>query len=1083
MGSTRCFWLSLVLSVVLLAMFVGESQTYGQDAKDRAKVELVPNVSHSAEVPSVAFSPDGARLVSGSSDMTLKLWDGASGQLIRTFQGHFGRVTSVAFSSDGTRLLSGSSDMTLRLWDAASGQLVRTFQGHAAVISSVALSHDGTRLLSGQEDATLAVWDAASGERIHILPAHSKRITSVAFSADGARLISASADRTLKLWDAASMKLLRTFEGHSGEVVSVTFSADGARVLSGSRDNTLRLWDAATGQPIHNLEGHSGAVVSVAFSPDGKLLLSGSEDKTLRLWDAATGRPVRTFDDLSGGIASVAFSPDGKLLLSDTLDKTLWLWDPASGQAVRTTLRAGPDGVTSVAFLPDGKRMLLGSRDAMLWDAASGQPVRTLQGHADGVSSVAVSPNGTRLLSGSWDKTLKLWDAAKGQPIRTFEGHSGMVSSVALSRDGARVLSGGWDNTLRLWDTGSGQAIHTLQGHSSIVDSVAFSPDGTRLLSGSHDATIKLWDAATGQLIHTLEGHAGEVMSVAFSPDGSQVLSGSRDATLKLWDAESGQQVRTFEGHSDMVTSVAFSPDGTRLLSGSWDKTVRLWGRESGQLLRTYEGQSGPVWSAAFSPDGARMLSGAWDGTVLVWDAKTGQVLARLYGSRSGHWLAMTPAGFLAASSKGAEMLGVVRGLDATTIGQVHQSLYNPDLVRAALAGDPDKEVAGAAKMINLEKVLDSGPAPQAMILSPADTSQSTKDVVAVATRIEDRGKSVGRIEWRVNGITARVAAKPSGSGPVYTVTQRLALDPGDNTIEVVAYNGSNLLASLPARTTVKFTGPPDKTKPKLHILAIGINAYVDKGWTRPGSKTGGVFPPLDLAVRDAKAFAARMKKAAGGVYDKVRVTLMLDQDANRDNLPKIIDKIAAQIHPRDTFILFAAAHGYSLKGRFYLIPQDYQGGPNPEALAARAIGQEQLQDWLANRIKARRAIILLDTCQSGALVAGHQRSRIDAPASEAAVGRLHEATGRPVLTAAAAGQDAIEGVVGADGEKHGVFTSAILDALRKGDANGDGLIELSELVGHVQRVVPKLAAEMDEKQAARFGSRGENFVVARRLP
>ena len=113
----------------------------------------------------------------------------------------------------------------------------------------------------------------------------------------------------------------------------------------------------------------------------------------------------------------------------------------------------------------------------------------------------------------------------------------------------------------------------------------------------------------------------------------------------------------------------------------------------------------------------------------------------------------------------------------------------------------------------------------------------------------------------------------------------------------------------------------------------------------------------------------------------------------------QIVDKIAAEIHPRDTFILFAAAHGTSENGRFYLIPQDYQSGPGH--LARLAIGQDRLQDWLANRIKARRAIILLDTCESGALVAGHTRSRTDAPASEAAVGRLHEATGRPVLTAA----------------------------------------------------------------------------------
>jgi uncharacterized caspase-like protein len=195
--------------------------------------------------------------------------------------------------------------------------------------------------------------------------------------------------------------------------------------------------------------------------------------------------------------------------------------------------------------------------------------------------------------------------------------------------------------------------------------------------------------------------------------------------------------------------------------------------------------------------------------------------------------------------------------------------------------------------------------------------------------------------------------------------------------------------------------------------------------------------------------------------------------------------------------VLFVAAHGYSTGGRYYLIPQDYQGGNNPEALSRNAIGQERLQDWIANRIKAKKAVILLDTCESGALVSGYAQSRTDAPASEAAVGRLHEATGRPVLTAAAAGQSALEGY-----KKHGVFTYALMDALHHGDSNNNGQIELSELVAHVQKRVPELVAEMDknggavkglavvamrgfsdDKQSAHFGSTGEDFALVRRLP
>src|SRR5262249_14263334 len=156
---------------------------------------------------------------------------------------------------------------------------------------------------------------------------------------------------------------------------------------------------------------------------------------------------------------------------------------------------------------------------------------------------------------------------------------------------------------------------------------------------------------------------------------------------------------------------------------------------------------------------------------------------------------------------------------------------------------------------------------------------------------------------------------------------------------------------------------------------------------------------------------------------------------------------------PRDTFVFFVAGHGYSHRGRFFLIPQDYQGGTNPEALRKLAIDQERLQDWFANRIKAKRTLILLDTCESGALTNGYSHSRVDGPAADASVGRLHEATGRPVLTAAAQGQAAIE----FRGTKHGIFTGALIDALHHSNANNDGVITLSALVAHVQNLVAKL--------------------------
>ena len=210
--------------------------------------------------------------------------------------------------------------------------------------------------------------------------------------------------------------------------------------------------------------------------------------------------------------------------------------------------------------------------------------------------------------------------------------------------------------------------------------------------------------------------------------------------------------------------------------------------------------------------------------------------MVSLLASRDGNHLAITPKGFFTASHRDTDMLAIVRGLEVTAIGQVHQSLFNPDLVREALAGDPDGEVKRAAEVINLDKVLDAGPPPAVAITSHEPGSRSGKDLVTVAARITDRGKGIGRIEWRVNGVTAGVMSAPAGPGPDYKVSQELALDPGENRIEVIAYEGRNLLASLPAQTTIVYDGPADTVKPKLYVLAIGINDYMDEGWSPPGS-------------------------------------------------------------------------------------------------------------------------------------------------------------------------------------------------------------------------------------------------------
>jgi WD40 repeat protein len=311
-----------------------------------------PLRGHEDAVWSIAFSPDGSRIVSGSQDKTLRLWDARTGRPIgEPLRGHEDAVWSVAFSPDGSRIVSGSRDKTLRLWNARTGQSIgEPLRGHESWVSSVAFSPDGSRVVSGSGDKTLRLWDARTGQPIgEPLRGHEGAVSSVAFSPDGGHIVFGSGDKTLWLWDASTGQSIgEPLRGHESGISSVAFSPDGSRIVSGSEDKTLRLWDARTGQSSGEpLRGHEDGVRSVAFSPDGSRIVSGSWDETLRLWDARIdlaaqpiGEPLRGH---KGAVTSVAFSPDGSRIVSGSDDNTLRLWDASigtTGQPLGEPLRA-----------------------------------------------------------------------------------------------------------------------------------------------------------------------------------------------------------------------------------------------------------------------------------------------------------------------------------------------------------------------------------------------------------------------------------------------------------------------------------------------------------------------------------------------------------------------------------------------------------------------------------------------------------------------------------------------------------------------------------------------------------------------
>jgi dipeptidyl aminopeptidase/acylaminoacyl peptidase len=239
-------------------------------------------------VECVAFSPDGQRVVSGSRDRSVRIWDPSSGRELLTVPGHADTVWTAAFSPDGQRLATGSWDRTVKIWEATTGRELFTLRGHTDEIRSVTFSPDGQRVASGSGDRTIKLWEVTSGTELLTLRGHKAGVESVAFSPDGQRVVSGSSDRTIKLWEVTSGAELLTLQGHADEVRSVAFSSDGRRFVSGSADRTVKVWEAAGGLELLTLRGHEEDVEAVVFSPDGLRLVTGGGDRTIRVWEAAS---------------------------------------------------------------------------------------------------------------------------------------------------------------------------------------------------------------------------------------------------------------------------------------------------------------------------------------------------------------------------------------------------------------------------------------------------------------------------------------------------------------------------------------------------------------------------------------------------------------------------------------------------------------------------------------------------------------------------------------------------------------------------------------------------------------------------
>ncbi|KAF8669025.1 WD domain, G-beta repeat [Rhizoctonia solani] len=358
-----------------------QDKTIGVYSARTGQVALGPFEGHTNWVNWLTFSRDGTRLFSCSNDGTVRIWN------VKNVNTHptpavtpasASPIYCIRYAHTGKRVVSGSQNGMVHVWDTESGELVLVLlRGHAGAVTCVDYSLNDRYIASASYDGTLRIWNAHTGKDMHrLMRGHTKGVNGVRFLPDGLAIVSGSDDGTVRMWDISTGQQLTQLLEAGIRILSVGVSPDGQHVVCGSTDGTIQLIDRHGGKTLHEpIWGHTDWVRSVEFS-DGMRFVSGSSDKSVRIWDGQAGNQlvVSGTHDMahSGWVFSVSISPDGLYVASGSEDRTVRVWDGQTGKLILGPLKGHTDWVRSVQFSPNGSHVVSCSDDGTIrfWDVS-----------------------------------------------------------------------------------------------------------------------------------------------------------------------------------------------------------------------------------------------------------------------------------------------------------------------------------------------------------------------------------------------------------------------------------------------------------------------------------------------------------------------------------------------------------------------------------------------------------------------------------------------------------------------------------------------------------------------------------------
>lgn len=1068
--------MSLVVWILALGIGYGPlgaptSSPLSQVASSSSRLQLAVSDFRSAH--GAAFSPDGERALLGAADRSIRLVDLATGLELMVLKGHTAHIEAIAFSPDGKKALSCAEDGSARLWDLAAGGTSLLLPNEAlARVHVVGFCQAGRTAVTGSSDGDVRFYDAATGVLSRKVDAHRDVIEEMAVSASGDQFVTGT-KQGVRVWDLsgpAPVVLMDLRLALNSDPLSIALSADGQKALIGCLDG-LRVWDARMGSQPPRFYPEFGQVWGVAFTAQGPRAFGSTPKEGGSIWDVEKKVKLASFDDHKDGTTDPHFSPDGKLLLLNHMEDAT-LWQAQTCRLVRS-IRGQTWRAEGISLNSRGDKLVFGTvgERAHVWDLASGTLSLTLSGHTHIINRALFARGDSRIFTASWDKTARLWDAATGKSLAVFEGHTGGLLSAAVSMDGKTAVTGSAvDLSVRIWNLEEHRQVGTLEGNQDGVVSLNFVNDDKQVLCANWDGYLRLYDLAERKSLHVVRADRQMLFATDVLESKNRVYVGGTEGIVRIYTLNSLAPVgeiavvgKEIPSNRRDITALAVSPDGRRLFVCARSTGAVIIDLESGQIEGRLTLAKGDFESCQFSKDGKRMFTTDSDGAIRIWDAEYRKEMVALYAFDDGTWAAVAPDGRFDCSdtqrTKGLYWVYEDRTkgiLEPIEFAQFAPYFHEPGLLRKVISGE------ALAPIPDLKDVL---------LYPKIESFAILKNVLSF--RLVDQGGGIGQTRVLIDGLEVRVL--PARAAHRVDLARELA-GRTSPVVSVIAYDAKNRLGSRSVRADMHVQESAAFKKPaKIVAVIAGIEGYATDTLK------------LNYAEDDAVAMAQTMLACAKGLGVQAKLWLLTNEpngralaaesvkvlEPRKANFAKAFTEATAEAgSEQDLFLVYFSGHAIAVGSppRYLYLTQEARGGTaeyfaNESIQVQQAVSSEEMVSWMsARRLRAKKKVIILDTCAASAAQGAVIAMRTDETSQSRAISVFQSRTGMHAILGCPADLFSYE----APAYQHGLLTASLLRAIKTqplGSEQSPDAIMVDRLFQFARDETPRMAERLGSRQ------------------